>query len=96
MIANEMTFGGILIEMLNIARWIVIIQFLMSWLIQFDVLNTRQPIVAQVWTIINRITTPIYAPIRRIIPPIAGMDFSPIIVIFGIRALQILVINSSF
>tara|TARA_R110002096_G_scaffold57509_1_gene145768 strand:+ start:12364 stop:12654 length:291 start_codon:yes stop_codon:yes gene_type:complete len=86
----------ILVMALDIAWWLVIIQFIMSWLIQFDVLNLRQPIVAQAWTGINRITAPIYKPLRRVIPPIAGMDFTPIIVIFGIRAIQVLLINNPF
>jgi YggT family protein len=93
---TSMTISGLLVEVLNIARWIVIIQFIMSWLIQFEVLNRRQPIVEQAWVGINRITSPIYQPLRRVIPPVAGMDFTPIIVIFAIRALQILLINNPF
>jgi len=86
----------ILIMALDIAWWIVIIQFIMSWLIQFDVLNLRQPIVQQAWVGINRLTSPIYEPLRRIIPPVSGIDFTPIIVIFGIRALQVLLANNPF
>jgi len=86
----------ILIMALDIAWWIVIIQFIMSWLIQFEVLNLRQPIVQQAWVGINRITAPIYEPLRRIIPSVSGIDFTPIIVIFGIRALQVLLANNPF
>lgn len=96
MSATGTGLSQILFLALNIAWWIVIIQFIMSWLIQFDVLNLRQPTVAQAWDGINRITAPIYNPLRRIIPSMAGMDFTPIIVIFAIRALQILLINNPF
>ena len=94
--ASGTGLSQILFMALNIAWWIVIIQFVMSWLIQFDVLNRRQPVVEQAWVGINRITAPIYQPLRRFIPAVAGMDFTPIIVIFAIRALQILLINNPF
>lgn len=96
MTASGTGLSQILIMALNIAWWIIIIQFIMSWLIQFDVLNRRQPIVDQAWVGINRITAPIYQPLRRVIPPVAGLDFTPIIVLFGIRALQILLLNNPF
>lgn len=96
MTASGTGLSQILIMALNIAWWIIIIQFIMSWLIQFDVLNRRQPIVDQAWVGINRITAPIYQPLRRVIPPMAGLDFTPIIVLFGIRALQILLLNNPF
>ena len=47
----------ILIMALDLAWWVVIIQFIMSWLVQFNVLNLRQPIVAQAWFGINRLTS---------------------------------------
>ena len=96
MTASGTGLSQILIMALNIAWWIIIIQFIMSWLIQFDVLNRRQPIVDQAWVGINRITARIYQPLRRVIPPVAGLDFTPIIVLFGIRALQILLLNNPF
>ena len=96
MTASGTGLSQILIMALNIAWWIIIIQFIMSWLIQFDVLNRRQPIVDQAWVGINRITAPIYQPLRRVIPPVAGLDFTPIIVLFSIRALQILLLNNPF
>lgn len=68
----------------------------MSWLISFQVLNTRQPIVAQFWRMLNQITEPVYKPIRRILPNLGGIDLSPIIVIFGIVALRIIIQNNMF
>jgi len=91
----------ILIMALDLAWWVVIIQFIMSWLVQFNVLNLRQPIVAQAWFGINRLTSPrltspIYDRIRRYVPTLSGIDFTPIIVIFGIRAIQVLLYKNPF
>jgi len=78
----------------KIAWWIIIIQFIMSWLINFDVVNLRNPFVAQVWRGLNRITEPIYRPIRRRLPDMGGLDLSPMIVLFGLIALEVIVNNN--
>lgn len=74
--------------------WIIILQAILSWLVAFDVLNVRQPIVWQIWNGLNRITEPIYRPIRNILPDMGGLDLTPIVVIFGLYALQIIVNNN--
>jgi YggT family protein len=79
---------------ISFAWWIIIVQFIMSWLINFDVVNTRNPVVSQIWYIVNRITAPVYRPIRRVLPDMGGLDFSPVIVLFGLFALQIVVNNN--
>ncbi len=79
---------------INLAWWIIIVQFIMSWLISFDVVNTRNPAVSQIWYILNRITAPVYRPIRRILPDMGGLDFSPMVVLFGLFALQVVVNNN--
>jgi YggT family protein len=67
--------------LLNILWFIVIVQFVMSWLIVFNVLNIHSPGVRAFVNAINRITEPMYRPIRRILPDFGGIDFSPLIVI---------------
>jgi len=79
---------------IKIAWWIIIVQFIMSWLINFDVINLRNSFVAQVWQSLNRITAPVYRPIRRILPDMGGLDLSPMIVLFGLIALQVIVNNN--
>ena len=79
---------------INLAWWIIIVQFIMSWLISFDVINTRNPFVSQIWYTLNRITAPVYRPIRRFLPDLGGLDFSPMIVLFGLFALQVIVNNN--
>jgi YggT family protein len=79
---------------LDFLFYIIIAQAILSWLVAFDVLNTRQPFVYQIWYGLNRITDPIYRPIRRFLPDMGGIDISPMIVLFGIIALQqVLLIN---
>lgn len=80
--------------LVSIAWWIIIIQAVMSWLISFNVLNIRQPFVYQIWSSLNRLTEPVYRPIRNMLPSMGGFDFSPIVVLLGLSALQIVVNNN--
>ena len=90
------SIAEILLLALNIAFYIVITHIIMSWLINFDVLNTRQPLVAQIWYGLNRMLEPIYGPLRRMLPSLGGLDFTPLIVIFGIHALRIVIVNNLY
>ena len=83
----------ILLMILDIAKWIVLIHIIMSWLISFQVLNLRQPIVGQIWYGLNRVLEPLYAPIRRILPQMGGLDLAPLVALIGIYVLEILRIN---
>lgn len=73
---------------LNIVWWIFLIMIIMSWLISFNVINTRNQFVNSIWRVLNQITEPILKPIRRIIPPVGGLDLSPLIVFVIIFFLQ--------
>ena len=81
----------IILLVLNIAYWIVLVHVIMSWLINFQVLNLRQPLVAQVWHGLGNTLEPVYRRIRKLIPISGGIDFAPLIVFFGIIALKIIV-----
>ena len=67
----------ILMLLLNVLWFFIIAHVIMSWLINFQVLNTRQQLVAQIWYGLNRILEPIYAPIRRVLPQMGGIDLAP-------------------
>ncbi|MDP3341534.1 YggT family protein [Frigidibacter sp.] len=81
-----------LMLILNVVWFVMIAHIILSWLISFQVLNTRQPMVAQIWFGLNRLLEPIYGPIRRILPNMSGLDLAPlvafIILIILQRALQ--------
>jgi YggT family protein len=79
--------------LLSLVWWVFLIMIIMSWLISFNVINTRNQFVAGVWRVLNQITEPILRPIRRIIPPVGGLDLSPIIVFVIIFFLQSVIAN---
>ena len=71
--------------------WLLIASAVLSWLIAFNVVNTRNPIVAQVADFLDRVTEPALRPIRRILPNLGGLDISPIILILGLYFIRNLV-----
>ncbi len=88
------TLFEVLLFILNFLWVIVIANIIFSWLVAFQVLNMRQPLVHQVYFGLKRIMDPIYAPIRRILPPMGGLDLAPVVVILGIFAAQRLLANN--
>lgn len=84
----------ILLLLLGVVKFIVIAHIIMSWLINFGVLNMAQPIVAQVWDGLNRLLQPIYDPIRRVLPNMGGLDLAPLVVILGVYAVEIILRNN--
>src|SRR3546814_4628674 len=71
----------ILSILLNILWWIIIAQAVMSWLLAFNVINTHNEFVRQLWYVLERITEPLYRPIRRIMPDFGGIDLTPLVVL---------------
>lgn len=65
--------------LLDVAFFIMIVHIIMSWLINFQVLNLRQPFVAQIWDGLNRLLEPIYQPIRRRLPNTGALDLAPLV-----------------
>lgn len=78
----------ILMILLTVLRWIIVIQIIMSWLIAFNVVNTGNELVRNVMYALDRITDPIYRPIRRIMPDLGALDLSPMVVLLGIVIIQ--------
>lgn len=85
----------ILMLILNLAQFVVLAHVIMSWLINFQVLNTRQPLVAQIWYGLNRVLEPVYGTVRRVLPAMQGIDFAPLLVLLAIYALRIVLINNA-
>ena len=85
----------ILLMLIGVVRFFIFVHFIMSWLIQFQVLNIRQPFVSQVWYGLSRLLEPIYAPIRRILPQMGGIDLSPLVALLGLEAIRIVLINNA-
>ncbi len=79
---------------IDIVWFVIIAHIIMSWLVGFQVLNLRQPLVAQIWFGLNRLLEPIYGPIRKILPNMGGLDLAPMVVIFSIFALRTILYNN--
>jgi YggT family protein len=73
---------------LNLLIWALVIGAVLSWLIAFDIVNTRNRFVQVVNEFLYRVTDPLLQPIRRILPSLGGLDLSPMVLIILIRFVQ--------
>ena len=74
-----MAFFGPLYLILDVAFYIMFVHIIFSWLISFQILNLRQPFVAQVWLGLNKLLEPIYTPIRNVLPDTRPLDLGPLV-----------------
>jgi YggT family protein len=74
--------------LLNVLFWIIIVQVIMSWLFAFNVLNTSSSGVRTFAVALDRLTAPLYRPIRRILPDFGGLDFSPLVILILIQVIE--------
>lgn len=84
-----------LMIILNVIWFIMIAHIIMSWLLNFQVLNIRQPMVAQIWYGLTRLLEPVYAPIRRFLPQTPGLDLAPLVAFVILLILQRVLINNA-
>ena len=78
----------VLIQIINLYMYLVVAAAIFSWLIAFNVVNTRNQFVGAVAEFLYRITEPVLAPIRNVLPNLGGLDISPIILILIIMFIQ--------
>lgn len=78
--------------LLDVAFMVVLVHVILSWLISFNVLNLRQPVVATVWDGLCRLLEPVYQPIRRILPNTGALDLSPLVAFLLIIILRDIVL----
>ena len=78
----------LIVNILGFLTLIIFAEVIFSWLIAFNIVNLRNPIMAQIYDIVRRISKPILDPIRKIIPAVGGLDLSPIVALFAIIWLQ--------
>ena len=72
----------------SILTWIIIIQVVISWLFAFNILNTSSAGVRTFALALDRITAPLYRPIRMILPDFGGIDFSPLVILILIQVIK--------
>jgi len=80
---------------LDVVWFIMIAHIIMSWLINFQVLNLHQPMVGQIWHGLNRLLEPLYSRIRRFLPATPGLDLAPLVAFLGIIAVRIILRNNA-
>ena len=80
--------AALLIQILEIYKWVVILAVIVTWLTAFNVINVHNNFVRTVLRILMALTEPVFRQIRKVIPPIAGLDLSPIVVFLLICFLQ--------
>ena len=73
---------------LDMAMWALILSAILSWLVAFDVINTRNNVVRVLGDFLYRVTEPFLRPIRRLLPQTGNVDLSPLVLIFIIWFLQ--------
>lgn len=75
---------GIIDALLMIVSWVIIAQVILSWLLAFNILNTGSGGVRAFIKALERVTEPVYRPLRRILPDFGGLDFAPLVVLLVI------------
>ncbi|MEM7172665.1 MAG: YggT family protein [Pseudomonadota bacterium] len=83
----------IIVYALNIYVWLIIISAIMSWLVQFNVINSQNQFVNMIGRFLWQITEPALRPIRRFMPNLGGIDISPVILILLIYFIQMVLQN---
>jgi YggT family protein len=83
----------VILIVLNLYIWLLIAAAVLSWLVAFNVVNTRNQFVAMVGDFLYRITEPLLAPIRRMMPNLGGIDISPVILILIIILIENIIVG---
>ena len=83
----------VLLAAIAIYRWVVIAAIIMSWLVQFNIVNRHNQIVATISEILYRVTEPVLRPIRRFVPNLGGIDISPIVLFLILLFIELLLIR---
>jgi YggT family protein len=73
---------------LGVVYFVMIVHIIMSWLINFQVLNLHQSLVRQIWEGLNRLLEPIYGPIRRVMPNTGSLDLAPLVALLIVISLR--------
>lgn len=87
------TLIQIAMVLLNLVWWIIVVQIILSLLIAFNVINTYNDFVRSLYQGLERLTEPVYRPIRRVLPDFGQIDFSPAVVLIGLQIVQMVLAN---
>lgn len=77
-----------LYQIVGFYQWIVIAAVIVSWLVNFQIINTQNRVVYSLLEVLYKMTEPVFNVVRRVLPNMGGLDLSPIVVLFGLFFLQ--------
>ena len=86
----------VVLILLTVVWWIIVIQMILSWLVAFNVINTYNNFVRGLMRGLDRITEPVYRPIRKVLPDFGGLDFSPMVVLLVLWILNRVLYDVAF
>jgi YggT family protein len=84
---------NVILLALQLYTYLIVASAILSWLVAFNVVNTRNNFVRSIWTFLDAVTEPVLRPIRNILPNLGGVDISPIILILLIIFIQNLIVD---
>jgi YggT family protein len=82
------SLGALLINIISLYMIIILAWVISSWLVNFGVINLRNPTARSIVSLLERLVQPAVRPIQRILPPMGGLDLSPIVLFLGLGFLQ--------
>lgn len=83
----------VILMALQLYVYLIVASAILSWLVAFNVVNTRNDFVRTIWNFLDAVTEPALRPIRNILPNLGGVDISPVILILLIIFIQKLIID---
>lgn len=90
-----LTLSEIVGYLISIIIFLVIVQFILSLLLAFNVINTQNDFVVAIYRSVNALLDPILNPIRKLMPSTGAIDFSPLVLIVGLNVLNIVLRNAA-
>jgi len=94
------SFMGALIDLLRVVlqfyTWIILAAVIVSWLVNFGVINIHNQLARTIVAALYSMTEPVFRQVRRILPPFGGLDLSPLVVIFALYFLDRLLVRAYY
>jgi YggT family protein len=89
-------FIWLLFQIIDIYFYVLFATVIISWLGAFNIINYNSPAVRQINRVLYQLTEPVLGPIRRLLPNLGGLDFSPIVVLLGLQFLKKLILAAVY
>jgi YggT family protein len=81
-------FIWLIFNLIDIYWYIILATVVVSWLVSFNIINYGNPYVRQASSVLRQLTEPVLGPVRRLLPNLGGLDFSPVVVLFALQFLK--------